>query len=171
MSVYVGACGVQKTVLDLLGLMLQAIVSGLTWVLGAKFQFSERVESNRSYRAVSLVLPNQFYVTGQFLITGRESWKKMASMEGGWELIFLTAGVCMWWGEAERAGGRGRKRGSKQKQNTTVRSSELSKASLEWHTFSTCSHLPNFPIQYYQLETNCSSAWAYGGNFAFKPSY
>lgn len=83
MSVYVGACGVQKTVLDLLGLMLQAIVSGLTWVLGAKFQFSERVESNRSYRTVSPVLPNQFYVTGQFLITGREAWKKMASVEGG----------------------------------------------------------------------------------------
>lgn len=83
MSVYVGACGVLKTVLDLLGLMLQAIVSGLTWVLGAKFQFSERVESNRSYRAVSLVLPNQFYVMGQFFITGREAWKKMASVEGG----------------------------------------------------------------------------------------
>lgn len=86
MRIYVGACGVQKTVLDLLGLMLQAIVSGLTWVLGAKFQFSGRAGSNRSYQAVSLVLPNQFYVTGQFLITGREAWQKMASVvaeEGG----------------------------------------------------------------------------------------
>lgn len=81
MSVYVGAFGVQKTVLDPLGLMFQVIVSGLAWVWGAKFQFSGRAGSNRSYRAISLALPSQFYVMGQFLITGQEAWQQMASVE------------------------------------------------------------------------------------------